>query len=85
MLRNTERPLDGYLNVDAIVQACQKSGASGIHPGYGFLSENAGNARKLRTLSQMLPALPRACGGSVSFLGPPAELLELFGNKVGRV
>ena len=37
-----------YLNVDAIMAACRASGAEAIHPGYGFLSENAGFAERLR-------------------------------------
>src|SRR4249919_3460354 len=52
-----------------IVQAAVRCGADAIYPGYGFLSEN--------------PDLARACvEAGITFIGPPAEVLELAGNKV---
>ncbi len=57
-----------YLNVDAIVAACQASGAEAVHPGYGFLSENAGFARRL-------------ADAGIAFVGPRSEHLEAFGLK----
>ena len=57
-----------YLDVDAIVDAARTAGADALHPGYGFLSEN--------------PALARACAAAgVTFVGPDAEVLALFGDK----
>jgi pyruvate carboxylase len=62
-------PVRAYLDVDAMVQAAQQAGADAIYPGYGFLSEN--------------PDLARACTeAGITFIGPPAEVLELAGNKV---
>lgn len=57
-----------YLDQAAILAAAQKSGAALIHPGYGFLSENAGFARG-------------AAAAGHTFVGPVPELLDLFGDK----
>ncbi|BBY08027.1 acetyl-CoA carboxylase family protein [Mycobacterium noviomagense] len=57
-----------YLDHAAVLAAAKKSGASMIHPGYGFLSEDA--------------AFARACAAAgYRFVGPDADLLELFGDK----
>ena len=57
-----------YLDVDAIIDAAQRTGATFIHPGYGFLSEE--------------PRLARACAAAgLRFVGPSAEALETFGDK----
>ena len=62
-------PVRAYLDVEAMIQAAQRAGADAIYPGYGFLSEN--------------PDLARACvEAGITFIGPPAEVLELAGNKV---
>jgi acetyl/propionyl-CoA carboxylase alpha subunit/acetyl-CoA carboxylase carboxyltransferase component len=58
-----------YLDAEQIVTIARQSGCEAIHPGYGFLSENADFAR-------------RCAGVGVTFVGPRAELLELFGDKV---
>jgi acetyl-CoA carboxylase, biotin carboxylase subunit len=57
-----------YLNVEKILEVAQRSGADAIHPGYGFLAENAGFAQ--------------ACGDAgVKFIGPAAGSMEMMGSK----
>jgi acetyl-CoA/propionyl-CoA carboxylase biotin carboxyl carrier protein len=52
-----------------MIEACERSGAAALHPGYGFLSEN--------------PALARACeAAQITFVGPPAAAVELMGDKL---
>ena len=58
-----------YLNPAAIVRAAMESGAEAVHPGYGFLSENAMFARAVT-------------GAGLAWIGPPPEVLELTGDKV---
>ena len=59
----------GYLDGEQIIALAKEAGCNAIHPGYGFLSENAGFAR-------------RCADAGVTFVGPRAEMLELFGDKV---
>lgn len=59
---------DSYLNMSAILAACERTGANAVHPGFGFLSENAYFARLCNT-----------CG--VKFIGPTPEAISLLGNK----
>jgi pyruvate carboxylase len=62
-------PVRAYLNVDEIIRVAKEAGADAIYPGYGFLSEN--------------PELARAAAeAGITFVGPPAEVLELAGHKV---
>jgi acetyl-CoA carboxylase biotin carboxylase subunit len=62
-------PAASYLNVEAILSAAAESGADAIHPGYGFLSENAGFARAV-------------VDAGVVWVGPAPEVLDLAGDKV---
>ena len=57
-----------YLDIDAILRAAKDTGCDAIHPGYGFLSENAEFAR-------------RCAEANLTFVGPRPEVLALFGNK----
>jgi acetyl-CoA carboxylase, biotin carboxylase subunit len=59
---------DSYLNQDAILQVIRESGADAVHPGYGFLSENASFARRVQEQG-------------VCFIGPSPEFLEQMANK----
>lgn len=59
-----------YLNQELIIDICKKSGADAIHPGYGFLSENAGFARKVKA-------------AGIKFIGPSPESMILMGDKIG--
>lgn len=58
-----------YLDGEQLIAAARAAGCTAIHPGYGFLSENAGFAR-------------RCAADGIAFVGPGPELLELFGDKL---
>jgi acetyl-CoA/propionyl-CoA carboxylase biotin carboxyl carrier protein len=58
-----------YLNTDKILDVIERSGADGVHPGYGFFSENTDFARAITAKG-------------VTFIGPPPEAIEVMGDKV---
>jgi pyruvate carboxylase len=62
-------PIRSYLDIPGIVQLCLDNQIDAVHPGYGFLSENAEFARALRA-------------NGIMFIGPSVEALELLGDKV---
>ncbi len=62
-------PIRSYLDIDGIVRLCLENGIDSVHPGYGFLSENAEFARAL-------------AAAGITFVGPSVRALELLGDKV---
>jgi acetyl-CoA carboxylase biotin carboxylase subunit len=60
---------DSYLNIPALIAACEITGADAIHPGYGFLSENA-------RFAEVLSA------HKITFIGPSAEHIRIMGDKI---
>jgi pyruvate carboxylase len=62
-------PIRAYLDIPAIIRIAKECGADGVHPGYGFLSEN--------------PALAQACvDAGITFVGPTPKILEQLGDKI---
>ena len=60
---------ESYLVADKIIDACKRTGADAIHPGYGFLSENAAFAEALKA-------------AGVTFIGPPPGAIAAMGDKI---
>ena len=60
---------ESYLNTEAILDAIRRSGAEGVHPGYGFFSENADFARAVSD-------------AGVVWIGPPPDAIEIMGDKI---
>lgn len=64
-----DNPLKPYLDIEGLIEVAMRTGVDAIHPGYGFLSENAN--------------LVRACNeAGITFIGPHIEAMEALGNKV---
>ena len=60
---------ESYLMTGSILEALERSGADAVHPGYGFLAENAAFARAI-------------AGAGATFVGPPAGAIEIMGDKI---
>ena len=60
---------DSYMNIPAIISAMELSGADGVHPGYGFLAENADFAEQVEK-------------SGFQFAGPSSEIIQTMGNKI---
>ncbi|MFH2009278.1 MAG: acetyl-CoA carboxylase biotin carboxylase subunit [bacterium] len=68
VLLGEANPAASYLNADRIIEAAKQTGAEAIHPGYGFLSENAAFAKQVAE-------------AGLTFIGPPAEVIAKLGDK----
>ena len=68
---NGRTPVSAYLDADQIIAAALSAGAGAIHPGYGFLSENADFARSVER-------------AGIAFIGPSPDAIELMGDKISR-
>ncbi|MCP4138098.1 MAG: acetyl-CoA carboxylase biotin carboxylase subunit [bacterium] len=62
-------PQASYLNIDKIIAAAKETGAEAIHPGYGFLAENAGFSERCEA-------------EGITFIGPPAQVIRDLGDKI---
>lgn len=69
LIGKNKGPVEAYLNIDEIISLALKKGVDAIHPGYGFLSENAEFARKCEE-------------AGIEFIGPTAEMMDSLGDKI---
>ncbi len=65
----THQPANSYLNIPAIMSAVELTGSEAVHPGYGFLSENASFAKILEE-------------NNIKFIGPSSKLIKMMGDKI---
>ncbi len=63
------QPINSYLNIPALMSAIELTGAEAVHPGYGFLSENANFAKILED-------------SKIKFIGPSSKLIKMMGDKI---
>ncbi len=69
LIGENKSPLGAYLDIDLVIDLAKKRGATAIHPGYGFLSEN--------------PNLAKACeDNGIVYIGPPSDILAKMGDKL---
>ena len=64
-----KKPIEAYLDIEDIIRIAKESGAEAIHPGYGFLSENLGFAKRCEE-------------EGIIFIGPTPHHLDIFGDKI---
>lgn len=69
LIGKNQGPIEAYLNIDEIISLALKKGVDAIHPGYGFLSENAEFAKKCQD-------------AGIEFIGPTSEMMEKLGDKI---
>lgn len=69
LIGKNKGPIETYLNIDEIIKVAKKKAVDAIHPGYGFLSENAEFARKCEE-------------AGIAFIGPPGDVIEKMGDKI---
>ena len=67
--RDVINPLDAYLDIEAVVQAAKEMGCDAVHPGYGFLAENAVFVKRLQE-------------EGITFIGPSSDVITLLGDKI---
>ena len=64
-----QNPLDSYLDIESVIKAAKEMGCDAVHPGYGFLAENATFVRRLKE-------------EGITFIGPSSEVITLLGDKI---
>lgn len=69
LIGQDKKPIDAYLDIEGIIEVAKQSGADGIHPGYGFLSENLEFAKRCEE-------------EGITFIGPKPIHLDFFGDKL---